>query len=83
MSPLLTGIITSDKTKEQWQIVFYISSGIYLVGCIIYWIFCKGNLQPWAQINTQDESSVESPQEKQLGIVNDQFDMSSEGKKIE
>ncbi|XP_059617450.1 sialin-like [Phlebotomus argentipes] len=77
VSPLLTGVITSDKTKEQWQIVFYISSGIYLVGCVIYWFFCKGDLQPWAQKNSHEEN-LESPQ--QLGIVNDQFDMSDEKK---
>uniref|UniRef100_A0A1L8DEA4 Sialin n=2 Tax=Nyssomyia neivai TaxID=330878 RepID=A0A1L8DEA4_9DIPT len=81
VSPLLTGVITSDKTKEQWQIVFYISSGIYLVGCIIYWFFCKGELQPWAVTNTMDYQ-IESPQSvtEKEGIVNEQFDMSSERK---
>uniref|UniRef100_A0A7G3ATP0 Putative permease of the major facilitator superfamily protein n=1 Tax=Lutzomyia longipalpis TaxID=7200 RepID=A0A7G3ATP0_LUTLO len=82
VSPLLTGIITSDKTKEQWQVVFYISSGIYLVGCVIYWFFCRGELQPWANTNTVDDV-VESPRtypEKQ-GIVNEQFDMTSSEQK--
>uniref|UniRef100_A0A1B0CIK8 Uncharacterized protein n=1 Tax=Lutzomyia longipalpis TaxID=7200 RepID=A0A1B0CIK8_LUTLO len=82
VSPLLTGVITSDKTKEQWQVVFYISSGIYLVGCVIYWFFCRGELQPWAKTNTINDV-VESPRtypEKQ-GIVNEQFDMTSEQKK--
>ncbi|XP_055689170.1 sialin-like [Lutzomyia longipalpis] len=82
VSPLLTGVITSDKTKEQWQVVFYISSGIYLVGCVIYWFFCRGELQPWAKTNTINDV-VESPRsypEKQV-IVNEQFDMTSEQKK--
>ncbi|GAB0099705.1 hypothetical protein DMENIID0001_155920 [Sergentomyia squamirostris] len=81
VSPLLTGIITSDKTKEQWQIVFYISSGIYLVGCVIYWFFCKGELQPWAVTNETLDSSDEVEARVKKGVVNEQFDMSSEEKK--
>ncbi|XP_055704445.1 sialin-like [Phlebotomus papatasi] len=49
VSPLLTGFIVVNKSESEWQIVFYITAAIYLFGCTIYWIFCKGELQPWAQ----------------------------------
>lgn len=29
--------------------VFMISSVVYLVGCVIYWFWASGELQPWAQ----------------------------------
>ena len=28
--------------------MFYITAGMYIVGCIIYGIFASGELQPWA-----------------------------------
>uniref|UniRef100_A0A1L8DE91 Sialin n=2 Tax=Nyssomyia neivai TaxID=330878 RepID=A0A1L8DE91_9DIPT len=49
VSPMLTGYIVTDKTKEQWRLVFYITSAVFAVGCILYWVLAKGELQPWAQ----------------------------------
>lgn len=68
VSPLLTGVITGDRTKEQWQIVFFITSGIYLVGCIIYWFFCEGEQQSWAQTNTLDENKEFLPSNRKKRI---------------
>ncbi|XP_059615144.1 sialin-like [Phlebotomus argentipes] len=48
VSPLLTGAIVTDKAKDQWQIVFFICVGINVVGCLFYWFFARGELQPWA-----------------------------------
>ncbi|KAJ9573906.1 hypothetical protein L9F63_008705 [Diploptera punctata] len=49
ISPLLTGYLVQDKTASEWQMVFYIASGIYLFGAIIYGIFASGELQSWAE----------------------------------
>lgn len=43
---MTTTIFIQDA--NEWRIVFYISSGIYLVGCVIYWFWCSGEVQPWA-----------------------------------
>lgn len=37
------------QTSEEWHIVFYISAGIYLIGCAFYAVFASGSRQPWAQ----------------------------------
>ena len=34
---------------DKWKIIFYISGAIYLFGCVIYWFFASGEVQPWAQ----------------------------------
>ncbi|CAH4008459.1 unnamed protein product [Pieris brassicae] len=47
VSPPLAGSIVTDKTAEQWRIVFFISSAIYLIGAIVYYIFCSAERQPW------------------------------------
>lgn len=52
------------QTVEEWRIVFYITSAIYLFGCVFYAIFASGQLQPWAvdlqplQVKKMDEKEV-------------------------
>ncbi|XP_055688591.1 vesicular glutamate transporter 1-like isoform X2 [Lutzomyia longipalpis] len=53
LSPIIMGYIVTDKTREQWQIVFYITAGIYLLGSIFCWFFVRGRLQPWAKIDQE------------------------------
>ncbi|XP_059615178.1 vesicular glutamate transporter 1-like [Phlebotomus argentipes] len=78
VSPLLTGVITKDRTKEQWQIVFYITSGIYCVGCVIYWFWSSGELQPWATAGEKSLEQLESPKKsttEKNGIKNEAMEM--------
>uniref|UniRef100_A0A7G3ASQ4 Sialin n=1 Tax=Lutzomyia longipalpis TaxID=7200 RepID=A0A7G3ASQ4_LUTLO len=56
LSPLLSGYIVTNKTREQWQIVFYIAAGVYITASVIYWFFAKADLQPWAQKSQQQKS---------------------------
>ncbi|EEB16556.1 sialin, putative [Pediculus humanus corporis] len=51
-SPVVTGHLVQHKTQEEWQVVFYISSAIYLVGAIFYGIFASGEEQSWAHIES-------------------------------
>ncbi|XP_058832664.1 sialin [Topomyia yanbarensis] len=59
VSPIITGHITSNKTDDEWRVVFYIAAGIYLVGCIIYWFWASGELQPWS-IEAQEKLAKEA-----------------------
>ncbi|KAL4228698.1 hypothetical protein ACF0H5_011741 [Mactra antiquata] len=53
ISPALTGAIVTEKGNAgDWQIVFYIASGVYVFGAIIYGIFASGNRQKWADVVT-------------------------------
>lgn len=56
LAPLAIGIITTDKTKEQWQTVFYIAAAIYTVGAVFFIVFGSGELQPWA---AEDKVEIE------------------------
>ncbi|XP_045520977.1 vesicular glutamate transporter 1 isoform X2 [Pieris brassicae] len=56
VSPPLAGSIVTDKTAEQWRIVFFISSAIYLIGAIVYYIFCSAERQPWVMEFDNDAS---------------------------
>uniref|UniRef100_A0A023ET50 Sialin n=1 Tax=Aedes albopictus TaxID=7160 RepID=A0A023ET50_AEDAL len=63
VSPILTGYITSNKSDDEWRVVFYIAAGIYLIGCVIYWIWASGELQPWS-IEAQEKLMKERNGEK-------------------
>lgn len=67
VSPLLTGYIVGDSgDRYEWRLVFFISAGIYLVGCVIYWFYASGELQEWAKSPEQKAAEAE---EKQLQLT--------------
>ncbi|KAL7051890.1 hypothetical protein ACKWTF_004683 [Chironomus riparius] len=49
VSPLLAGYIVTTPTEAEWQIIFYITAGFYLIGSIVYWFLCSGTLRTWAK----------------------------------
>ncbi|XP_031343250.1 vesicular glutamate transporter 1-like [Photinus pyralis] len=60
VSPIVSGYIVTTPTASEWQIVFIISSCIYVCGAIFYGVFASGELQPWAkQYNASDNSTTE------------------------
>lgn len=42
------------QTSEEWHIVFYISAGIYILGCVFYAVTASGKRQTWAQTTAED-----------------------------
>ncbi|KAK5646079.1 hypothetical protein RI129_004543 [Pyrocoelia pectoralis] len=64
VSPVITGYIVTTPTEFEWQIVFFISSGVYLFGCIFYGIFASGELQPWASKTETHKSAEKKKKEK-------------------
>lgn len=70
MSPLIAGFIVKNKSAEEWRIVFFISAGIYLFGCVIYWFWASGEVQPWALHGTADEIDENVENGKKIGANN-------------
>lgn len=60
VSPTLTGYLVQNQTAEEWRLVFYISAGIYLVGCVVYWFWASGEVQPWARLDAAKEMDAET-----------------------
>lgn len=65
------------QTIEEWRLVFFISSLLYLFGCVVYWMWSSGELQTWAQ-----KSSVTDSKQKPtdaatyVGYANEGLEMS-------
>jgi len=47
--PFVMFMFSQDKTREQWQQVFYVAAGFYVFGAIFFAIFASGEVQPWAR----------------------------------
>ncbi|XP_047992437.1 sialin [Leguminivora glycinivorella] len=48
LSTFMVGELTKEhNTYAQWQIVFFILAGVYVVGALSFIIFGSGELQPW------------------------------------
>lgn len=84
VSPLLAGFIVKNKSASEWRIVFFVSAGIYLFGCLVYWFWASGEEQPWASLGTSDEvteNNVENAEQRkesknnQNGYVNEAVEM--------
>ncbi|XP_037809154.1 sialin [Lucilia sericata] len=80
VSPMLTGYLVQNQTSEEWKTVFFISAGIYLVGCVIYWMWASGELQEWAK--SPEQKSLEMTRQKTVteGYVNEALECKDEVK---
>ncbi|XP_071109664.1 sialin-like [Haliotis cracherodii] len=58
-SPLVTGAITIDGTRKQWQIVFIITATIVLFANIVFVVFGSGREQDWAKFK---DATIDIPQ---------------------
>ena len=40
--------MSCHQSASEWQIVFYIASGVYLLGAVVYGLCASGEVQSWA-----------------------------------
>lgn len=60
VAPYLVKTLTPNSRQSEWQLVFYISAAIYVVGTIFYGIFADGEVQDWAKcymISSKDQET--------------------------
>lgn len=46
--PYFVGFMTKNQTQKEWQVVFIVAAGVYLVGTVVFLIFGNSDLQSWA-----------------------------------
>ncbi|XP_076262845.1 sialin-like isoform X1 [Rhynchophorus ferrugineus] len=57
--PYLVGALTENHTAAEWQLVFWIAFGVFLITNSIFVLFGSGEVQKWNN-NDQKEKSVEA-----------------------
>ncbi|EDS29568.1 Sialin, Sodium/sialic acid cotransporter [Culex quinquefasciatus] len=68
-SPFITGLLTPNSTIDEWNVLFLITAGIYLIGSFVYWLLASGELQPWA-IEKREQDRRQT-QDSEISSVND------------
>lgn len=53
-----------------------LAGGIYLFGCVIYWIWAQGEIQPWAvqEADTDDSTTPDEKDDQSSGVANPALD---------
>lgn len=52
----------SQDDAGQWQIIFYVAAGIYVMGAVVYGIFASGDRQKWAEVPLGYQPYLEDPE---------------------
>ncbi|RUS71099.1 hypothetical protein EGW08_021145, partial [Elysia chlorotica] len=60
LSPIIVGALTTGKSREEWQIVFFVCVGVSVCAAILFDCFAQGDVQPWAQEVTPEVSTAGS-----------------------
>ncbi|KAK7866131.1 hypothetical protein R5R35_004780 [Gryllus longicercus] len=67
IGPLLVGVLVPPEEQsnpEAWRVVFFLASGIYFVGNLLFVIFGSAELQPWNTPRETRGNDEEKPTEK-------------------
>ncbi|XP_065204041.1 vesicular glutamate transporter 3-like [Planococcus citri] len=79
-STQLTGYVVVQKTLEEWNTIFLVSSGFYLLGALFYLIFGSGEKQSWV-IDSSTTSKPTGPTRSPTSIDEEEDD-DDEGSEI-
>jgi ACS family sodium-dependent inorganic phosphate cotransporter-like MFS transporter 5 len=56
LAPIAVGYLTTNGTKSEWQTVFYIASGLFAGGAIVFTLCAKGEVLPWAAVDQRSST---------------------------
>ncbi|VDM94113.1 unnamed protein product [Onchocerca ochengi] len=48
ISPLFVGAVVKNQLRSEWHLVFFFTSGIYIFGALMFWLWAKGELEEWS-----------------------------------
>ncbi|XP_073252217.1 sialin-like [Porites lutea] len=72
IGPFVVGLLTYNQpTRLQWQKVFYISAGMYVIGWVTFVLFASGKVQEW---NTPFEDKLvptDTPRAPRIPVMAD------------
>lgn len=50
--------------------MFTIAAAIYLVGCLIYWFWASGEIQPWAKRAAEEAAANQNGHHESGNVIN-------------
>ncbi|XP_041378578.1 sialin-like [Gigantopelta aegis] len=70
IAPLVAGVLTPNKTAEEWRNVFYVCAALAVAGAILYGCLISGELQPWARDKDTERAAL--PENDESDRTNDE-----------
>ena len=68
VSPYVVAALTVDKTREEWQTVFFLTAGIITACMVFYLIFGSGTRMEWTKAKDVElDIDVKEPLNKANG----------------
>ena len=64
-------LIIFQGSQEEWQRVFFLCGGIYVLGWLVYLVFGRGELQSWAVVADDEMSGENVPYERHFSSDNE------------
>ncbi|KAK7093243.1 sialin-like [Littorina saxatilis] len=50
VAPEVAGLLTPNKTQEEWRSVFYVCGAFTLFGAVVFGAFAVTDVEPWAKV---------------------------------
>ncbi|KAJ8980969.1 hypothetical protein NQ317_013423 [Molorchus minor] len=64
ISPLIVQYIVTDQgDRSQWRTIFVTAACVYAITDLFYIFFASGEVQPWNEVEEEDEHIEQSPKE--------------------
>ncbi|KAH9505446.1 hypothetical protein Btru_057319 [Bulinus truncatus] len=54
LTPIVVATVTRNQTREEWQIVLFLTSAIYICGAAGFCVLARADVQNWAKQTTND-----------------------------
>ncbi|XP_076472677.1 sialin-like [Babylonia areolata] len=58
VAPEVAGLLTPNRTQEEWRHVFYVCGGFTLLGAIVFGGFAQTDTEPWNSVPMETEYGV-------------------------
>ena len=71
--------LSFQGSVEEWQLVFFVSSGIFIFGWLVYVIFSSSREQEWGRLDfgTSMEETIDYKPKDNLGFARSVEDVTS------
>ncbi|KRX50207.1 Sialin, partial [Trichinella murrelli] len=60
ISPSIVGAIVQKGVSSEWCIIFYITAAFYAIGGVVFALFAKAEVQPWAKLASEAPDTPEN-----------------------
>ncbi|XP_003376949.1 sialin [Trichinella spiralis] len=60
ISPSIVGAIVQKGVSSEWCIIFYITAAFYAIGGVVFALFAKAEVQPWAKLASKAPDTPEN-----------------------